>query len=220
MSRNLTQDMISETQKSHIRPVVFVYFDIASDPIAFWSGAGVVSGATSPDAAFNALTFLDGKDVIGVSDAIEDNNIGGQLTVSLRADDLDEVSLRQFVRDRREWRGRPALVWLGFLDTESNAIIEWPTRMKTGVMTDVSITRSTATVALDIVIDSDLRNSRVGGYRVINHQTLFPTDTFTAFMVELANKPRGFERQSYTPGSGDGPPVDDRERDADRNRLF
>lgn len=198
MSRDLTTTMATAVAQPVIRPVLIAYLDIASDPISMWTGAGTFAPSGSPDAVLNGKMFYPDQSFIDMSDIIEDQGIGGPVTIILKANDLDEDALRQIVRDRRAWRGRSAYMWLGLLNENLNAVLEYPVRIKTGIMTRVVVTRSYGNVNLEITIDADLQNARSAPYRILDHQRIFAGDTFSAFIIELGNKPAGLERPSGT----------------------
>lgn len=198
MSRELTSAMQTALNQPTIRPVLIAYLDILSDPISMWTGAGTFQPTGSADAVLNGKTFHPDQSFADVSDIVEDQGIGGPVTLVLKANDLDEDALRQIVRDRREWRGRAAYLWLGLLNESLNAVHADPVRIKTGVMTRVVVNRSYGNVNLEITVDLDLQNARSAPFRLLDHQRIHAGDTFSSFMIELANKPSGLERSRPT----------------------
>lgn len=197
MSRDLTAAMATAIEQPVIRPVLIAYLDIASDPIAMWTGAGTFLPTGSDDAVLNGKTFYPDQSFIDVSEIVEDQGIGGPVTISLKADELDEDALRQIVRDRRAWRGRNAYLWMGLLNTDLNAVLEYPVRIKTGIMTRVVVNRSYGQVNLEITVDVDLQNAKSAPFRWLDHQRIYDGDTFSSYIIELANKPSGLERPSW-----------------------
>lgn len=198
MSRDLTAAMATAIEQPVIRPVLIAFLDIASDPISMWTGAGTFVPTGSDDAVLNGKTFFPDQSFIDVSEIVEDQGIGGPVTLILKANDLDEDSLRQIVRDRQEWRGRRAFMWLGLLNEDLNAVLEYPVRIKSGIMTRVVVSRSYGGVSLEITVDEDLQNAASAPFRLLDHQRIFAGDTFSSFIIELGNKPAGLERPSGT----------------------
>jgi hypothetical protein len=95
-------------------------------------------------------------------------------------------------------------VWLGIYDEDGKTVLSEPTRIKTGILAEAQIIRSTGEAALQFSIDSDLQNARSAALRYVEHQNIFEGDTFSSYMVDLANKPGGFVRGALGGGSGGG----------------
>jgi hypothetical protein len=216
MTRPMSTAMQNALNAQVIRPVLIAFMDIASDPITMWTGPGAFAPTGSGDSVLDGKTFLSAESVADVSDIQEDQGIGGPVTILLKANDLDADALRQFVKDRRAWRGRPAYLWMGLFDSTAVAVISSPIRIKTGIMTRVSVVRSTEDVFIELVIDSDLQNARSAKFEWIDHQRVYPDDRFSSFILELANKPAGLERSRAVE-----PAYWDREFDSDgfRNQM-
>lgn len=194
MSRDLTASMLSAIEAPVIRPVLIAYLDIASDPIAMWTGAGTFQPTGSADAVLNGKSFSPASAFADMSEILENEGIGGPITVILRGHSLDADALRQIVRDRRQWRGRKAYFWLGLLNEQLNAVYEYPVRIKTGIMTRVVVSRGTDDVSIELTVDEDLQNAKTAAFRLTDHARIHSGDTFSAFVIELANKPGGLER--------------------------
>lgn len=186
-----------------IRPVLIAYLDIASDPIAMWTGVGTFQPVGSPDAALNGKSFLPENAFADMSEVLENDGIGGPITIVLQGHSLDEAALRQIVRDRRQWRGRKAFVWLGLMNEQLNAVYEWPVRIKTGIMASVQVRRGTDDVSIELVVDEDLQNAKTAAFRLTDHARIHDGDTFSSFVTELANKPNGLERPRTVAGVAD-----------------
>ena len=200
MTRPMTAAMQTALNQQVIRPVLIAFMDIVSDPITMWTGPGAFAPTGSGDSVLDGKTFLSAESVADVSDIQEDQGIGGPVTILLKANNLNQDALRQFVRDRRAWRGRPAYLWMGLFDSTAVGVIASPIRIKTGIMARVSIVRSTESVFIELVIDSDLQNARSAKFELIDHQRIYSNDRFSSFILELANKPAGLERPRSTQG--------------------
>lgn len=196
MTRDMTGAMQTALGLKTIRPVIIAYLDIASDPIAMWTGQGTFLPSGTADSVLNGKTFYPEDAFSDMSEISEDQGIGGPVTVSLKANSLDEDAMRQMVRDRSQWRGRNAYIWMGLYSEGFAAVVADPVRIKTGVMTEVIIKRSAGDVSIDITIDTDLQNAQSAPFRWTDHQRIYSDDQFSAFVHELANKPAGLERQN------------------------
>ena len=196
MTRPMTSAMQTALTSKTIRPIIIAYLDIASDPISMWTGQGTFLPSGTADAILNGKTFYPEQAFADMSEVSEDQGIGGPVTVSLKANSLDEDALRQIVKDRREWRGRPAYIWMGLYAEGFASVIADPVRIKTGIMTQVIVKRAGGDVSIDITIDADLQNAQSAPFRWTDHARIYSTDQFSAFVHQLANKPAGLERQS------------------------
>lgn len=210
MSRDLTSETTQALQQPSVRPVLIGRLDILNDPIYSWTGPGLFVPTGSGDSALDGNTYDPAEAFIDISVIQEDQGIGGPVTITAKAHLRDEPLLRQLVRDRREWRGRPAYLWLGLLNEAEDAVIPHPTRIKTGVMTNMLIRREAEAASVEVLIDTDLGNARSAEFRWIDHSRYQENDTFASYILRLANKPRGFERGNYNvPGpAGGGRPSD------------
>ena len=203
--RDLTAGMQTAVQAGVIRPVLIGRLDILTDPVISWTGPGVFAPTGTGDAALDGQTFLALEPWLEMSPISEDQGIGGPVTLSLTGHDLVAEALRQVVRDKRQWRGRKAWLWLGLLDADEKSVIGAPTRIKTGVITSLATVRNKETAEVRVTIDEDLGNARSAPYRWLDHGRLFPSDTFSAYIIKLANKPGGFgSGGSATPSGGGG----------------
>lgn len=204
MARDLTAGMVTALRSNVIRPVLLVHLDIASDPLTAWTGPGIFAPTGTPDAALNGLTFINAAPISEISEITEDQGIGGPVTITAAGHDIDESLLRQVVRDARQWRGRKAYLWLGLMNTDEATAIVSPTRIKTGVMSAMRVGREGDTANVTVTIDRDLGRARGAPFRWIDHAQLFPADTWSTFVIELANKPEGLTDYILNrPGNGD-----------------
>lgn len=194
MLRDMSGDMQNAVSGAIFRPVLIGYLDIMTDPVQMWTGPGTFGPSGTPDTILNGKLFTPFESFVDVSDIKEDDGIGGPVTILLKGADLDETALRQIVRDRRQWRGRAAYLWLGILNTAENAVLSYPIRIKTGVMTRFLVSRAPQGVSLELTVDEDLGGAKSAPFRITDHREVYPTDTFSAYLVQLANKPQGLEQ--------------------------
>lgn len=201
---DLTEDMQAAVESKTFRPVVIAYLDILGDPIAMWTGNGDFAPSGGTDPVLNGKVYYRSESFANISEIQQDESIGAPVVITLKANDLDESALRQVIRDKRRWLGRKAYVWLGIYDEDGKTVLSEPIRIKTGILAEAQIIRSTGEAALQFSIDSDLQNARSAALRYVEHQNIFEGDTFSSYMVDLANKPGGFVRGALGGGSGGG----------------
>ena len=199
---DLTDDMQNAVEQKTFRPVVIAYLDILGDPIAMWTGNGDFAPSGGSDPVLNGKVYYRSESFASVSEIQQDEGIGAPVIVTLKANDLDESALRQVIRDKRRWLGRKAYIWLGVYDEDGKTVLSEPTRIKTGILAEAQISRSTGDVSLQFSIDSDLQNAKSAPLRYVEHQKIFEGDLFSSFIIELANKPSGFIRSGVSGGSG------------------
>jgi hypothetical protein len=214
MSRELTPTMETALAERSVRPVLIGRLDIVGDPVFAWTGPGIFAPTGSGDAALDGIIFDPADSFVNISAVTEDQGIGGPVTITATANAEDEPLLRQVVRDRRQWRGQPAYLWLGLLNADESAVLNHPTRIKTGVITNMIVNREADSVGIDVVIDADLGNSQSAPFRITDHRRFYPDDDFTRFMINLGNRPRPPERGSS--GGGAGGPVFNIDLDRER----
>lgn len=201
MSRSLNAQTATALQERIVRPVLIGRLDILDDPVYSWTGPGLFAPTGSGDTALDGNTYDPSEAFIEISAIKEDQGIGSPVTISAKAHLRDEPLLRQVVRDRRQWRGRPAYLWLGLLDENENAVVPYPTRIKTGVMTNMLIRREPEIAQIEIVIDTDLGNARSADFRWVDHSRYHPDDTWSSYILKLANRPLGAERGDVGPSN-------------------
>lgn len=208
MLRDLTSGMSTNLQSGVIRPVLIGRLGFVSDPIISWTGPGIFAPSGSGDPALDGQTFAPMLPALKMTPIQEDMGIGQPVTLAVTGNDLDDPALRQVVRDKRQWLLKKAYLWLGLLDADEHSVIADPVRIKTGYMTEIETERKDKTNEVRVTIDEDLGNARSAPFRWIDHTRLFPSDTFSTFIIKLANKPRGLESSDVnnTGGSGAGDP--------------
>lgn len=190
----VTAAMTTALQEPIVRPVLIIRLDIVTDPIIAWTGPGIFAPTDTGDAALDGQTFSPVAPFMDMSTINENQGIGGPVTLVATGHDLDEEILKQVVRDKRAWRGKKAWLWLGLLNSDENTVVDDPVRIKTGVIVQMLVDRKKDSASVSVVIDVDLGNAVSAPFRWIDHPRLFSSDTFSTFVVKLANKPQGLER--------------------------
>jgi hypothetical protein len=196
MLRDMSVAMQTAVDGPVFRPVLIAFLDIQTDPIGMWTGVGTLMPSGTPDSIINGKTFYPLSAFIDVSEIKEDDGIGGPVTVRLKGARLDEDALQQVVADKRQWQGRSAYLWLGIYNAQLNAVLEYPIMVKAGILTRVRVMRSIDSVSVDFTIDEDMGDASGVPFFITNHREFYPSDTFSAYMVKLANKPGGLESSS------------------------
>ncbi len=199
VGRSLTGGMVTGLEAKVIRPVLIARFDIVTDPLIAWTGPGTFAPDMSGDPKLDGQVFVNLAPLLELSDVTEDQGIGGPTGITVTGHDLDEDLLQQIVKDKRQWRGQPAWLWMGLMNSDEATVIADPTRIKTGVMTQMIVKRDAAGATVTVTIDRDLGRARSAPFRWIDHTRLFSLDLWSTFIIDLANQPGGF---TVTPLSG------------------
>ncbi len=198
--RDLTSAMQTALSDRVIRLVLIGRLDIATDPVTAWTGPGIFAPSSTGDSALDGQIFVAMAPFEGLTDILEDQGIGGPVTLTLTAHDLDFDILQQVVRDARQWRGRKAWLWLGLLDEDEATVIANPARIKTGIMSEIIIERTDTGSVAHVTIDKDLGYAKSAPFRWLDHASFYATDTWSSFIVQLANKPQGID--TFNKGRG------------------
>ncbi len=208
--RDITAGMVTGLEAGVVRECLIGRFDILSDPLTAWTGPGTLAPTSTGDPALDGQIFINLAPYFGLTEVIEDQGIGGPITLTVSGHDLDEDILRQIVRDQREWRGRSAWLWLALLNADEATIITSPMRIKTGVMTQMMVHRDKDGATVGITIDQDLGRAQGAAWRWIDHPRLFAADTFSSFVIPLSNRPQGLGDPNI---NNNGPDFDDNDTD-------
>ncbi len=191
MARDITAGMVTALEAGTVRQTLLGRFDILTDPLIAWTGHGTFAPSATGDAALDGQIFVNMAPFIEMTDIVEDQGIGGPVTMVVSGHDLDFELLKQIVNDKREWRGRSAWLWLGLLNVDEATVVSDPTRIKTGVMTQMTVKRDATGATVAVTIDKDLGRALDVPWRWLDHARLFPADTWSSFILELSNKPEG-----------------------------
>lgn len=190
--RPIDAAMKTALQAGTVRPVLIARLDILTDPVIAWTGPGVFSPSATGDAALDGQIFTSFLPALDITSILEDQGIGGPVSFVLTGHDLNETGLQQIVKDKRQWRGRKAWLWHGLLLSDEETVIANPIRVRTSLMVSMIIRRSDESYSLTVILDKDLGRAQGSPFRLIDHARLFPSDTWSTFILKLANKPGGF----------------------------
>ncbi len=202
--RDITAGMVTALEAGTVREVLIGRFDILTDPLVAWTGPGTFAPTGTNDPALDGQVFLGMAPYIELADVVEDQGIGGPTSITISGHDLDEELLRQIVRDKRTWRGRGAWLWLGLLNVDEATVVADPVRIKTGIMSAMAISRDEEQASVTVTIDRDLGRAQGALFRWLDHTRVFSADTWSTFIVQLANQPEGITDRSLTRGRGGG----------------
>lgn len=204
-NRDMTSAVETALQGSNLTLVLIGRLDFDGDPIKSWTGPGTFAPSGSGDAALDGQTFDPLAPFISITEISEDQSIGGPTTLQLAGHDLDEEALIQAVKNKNAWRGKPAYLWIGILNADEYTVLADPVRIKTGVMTNIRTNRGEDGASVSVTIDRDLGNAKAAPFRWVDHPRFYSADTFSSFVVKLANKPKGLGRggvPEIAPGFG------------------
>ena len=211
-----------------VRPVHIGFFDIKDDPIYGWTGPGLFAPTGTGDLDLDDNVFESAAGAIDVTEFHEDQGIGSALSLTFAVGEeyggwiLGQSQLGidalgdpkgsiwdQIVIDRRQFLGRKAVIWLGFLNSDESGVLSDIQRMFTGVMVQASASRRTGSgTTITLKCDQDLQKANVPPSLIVDHQNFYSGDAFSSYMADLARGPvsgavsNPFARSSNTTSSG------------------
>lgn len=179
-------------QSGILEPVIICRLDVLGDPVLSWSGPGNFAPSGTGDQALDGHVFSSVSGVpVEISDFSQTGNISEPVRIELPAHDLDQVLLRQVIRDNRVWQGRKAWLWLGLLDTDQAGLVGAPIRIYTGYITSINVSINDEESIASVTLDQDLQRSSSRPFRWTEHANIFPGDTASTYVHGLFNRPTG-----------------------------
>lgn len=180
---------------AEVRPVTVGFLDIHTDPVRGWTGPGTFAPTGTGDTDLDGFTFSSVEGAVEISDFIDNQDIGGEVTVSYAAGEMaDEEVFQQLIVDRRAWFGRRAKFWRFFLAADEGSVGSEFYTLFNGVMVGAGISRQAGGPSvISIRCDQDIQKARpVPPARWIDHQRFYTFatspvtfDTATSFMNDL-----------------------------------
>jgi hypothetical protein len=199
MSRALSAPMQTAVAAAVIRPCLVARLDIAGDPVTAWTGPGNFAPTGTGDTSLDGQTFVPTDSLIDLSSIMENQGIGGPVTITMAGASLNLDMLKQVIRDKRVWQGRNTWLWLALLSADESTVVANPTRIKTGVISSIVINRVGLATTVSVTIDKDLGRSRGAPFRWTDHPRIYSADTFSTYVKMLANKPAGLDASDIRP---------------------
>lgn len=179
MSRSLTGAVQAEIAKQAVREAAFAKLAFDSGDMNVWSGVGTRS--------------WNGEDWIGVGSLgqlspIEETSeiraTGLQLELSAVPSDQIAVALAE------PYQGRPATVWVGFVD-DADALIADPVQLFAGRMDTMEIDDGAEAARIQIACENrliDLERPRERRYTDQDQQAEYPGDVGFEYVPSLQDK--------------------------------
>ena len=222
VARSATIEAILGAQTVH--PVHIGRFYIKDAEVLGWTGPGIFTPTGTGDIDLDDEVFVSAEGVIEASDILENQGIGAEVSFKFAVSEdiagwIWGVStwgsassfwgnpggpvFDQIIQDRRPYLGRRAVVWLGFLSDDESEVLPEIQRVFTGVMTSVGMQRGTGQASMvTLTCDQDTQKAFLAPARWLDHQSFYPGDTGSSFIVDLA---RGSIGGAATVGSGQNP---------------
>lgn len=178
--RTLTTTVQSELERDTVLPALFVELLFDSGPLRLWSGLG--------NATINGETYT-GTGTLGTISEIEES--AGDVRASSVAMTLSGIpSSYLSIGLAEQFQGRPASIWLAFLDA-AGAIMPDPIRVFKGRMDYPALEENGDTAKITVFAEShliDLERPRIRRYTDEDQRELYPGDTGLRFITALQNK--------------------------------
>src|SRR5690606_11127974 len=138
-------------------------------------------------------TFLEIDSAIDISEITQDRGIGQPVTITFSAGNMDqEAVVDELVKDRRNFLGRKAKLWLFFLNADEDSVLPEFTVLFSGVMVAAETQRQVGRPAvISVTCDQDLQHAETAPVRWIDHMLFYPDDTWSSFITDLSRGPIG-----------------------------
>lgn len=176
-----------------VRPVIAGLLDIKDAPIRGWTASGAFVPTETGDDDLDGNTFLEIDSAIDISEITQDRGIGQPVTITFSAGNMDqEAVVDELVKDRRNFLGRKAKLWLFFLNADEDSVLPEFTVLFSGVMVAAETQRQVGRPAvISVTCDQDLQHAETAPVRWIDHMLFYPDDTWSSFLTDLSRGPIG-----------------------------
>ena len=144
MSRTISADMIAESKKSELAPILLAQVGFSSGIVYAWTGYG--------DLVWNGHTYL-GVGTMGSVEAVTDTSDLSAQGMAFTLEGISTSSLSLAIGDAAQ--GLPAKLWLGAL-TSAGVLIPSPVLIFSGLTDVPKITESGETAAVTIMCENKL----------------------------------------------------------------
>ena len=168
MARALSAAMLAAIAAGTIRPVLIVKIGTTGADINLWTGIGDI---THLGETYNGVGSLGGVSPVQETQNLEATGMSFTLT------GIDSAMVSAILGSMRY--GRPAKMWLGLIDIDTNLLVDAPTKMFVG-LTDVPSMEDGAEFAtISITAENrlaDLERPRSRRYTTEDQKLTDPTD--------------------------------------------
>lgn len=177
MARELTAEMIAAITAGTVRPVMIAKIGTAGADVLVWTGIG--------NLVFDGDTYLGIGKFGGVSATEESTDLqAAGMNFSLSGVPSEYISIAlQSIR-----HGKQALLWLGLLDMTTNALIDRPIQMFSGLTDVASIDEGVLNSTIQISAENrliDLERPRIRRYTLEDQQIDDTTDLGFEYVQSL-----------------------------------
>lgn len=176
MSRDLSAEMEAAARAIVARPVVFVELVYATETWRAWSGVGTRS--------WNGSQWL-GVGSLGAISAMQETTDLRVPQVTLQLSGVDPEIVRKAVTDRSEYFNRPARIYVGFRQQNSEAVVVSPALWYAGTMDRLSHSDNGQAAVIEMIVVNemaDLERARVRRYQHQDQIKEYPSDKFFEYL--------------------------------------
>lgn len=177
MARSLDASFEAATLATLVRPILFVELAFSSGAVRVWSGLG--------DFAWNGATWTGAGTLMGIS-AIEETEEVRSAGITLTLSGVPNVMLSVALAE--PYQGRPCVVHIGALDTNTNALIGSPYAVFKGRMDQMTIDEGPETSTIALSAESrlvDLERARERRYDHQDQQLVAQGDKFFEYVPSI-----------------------------------
>lgn len=193
----------SEAEAVVVRPVWFVYLDIADDPLKMWTGPMGITLSSTGDSTLDG-DWLSSSGLADIGEIVEDENGSGPTRLEMSGVDPALPLFKQVIADGRVWRRRRAVIWLSYMN-DAGALAYTPQRQKVGRMDDLRMVQGEDSALITLNIEGfAARSGDALGTRYSEQRDIDPTDKSQDWVHDLANKRADIGSTGQTAASGGG----------------
>jgi len=193
----------SEAEAIIVRPVWFVFLDIASDPLKMWTGPIDITLSSTGDSTLDG-DWISSSGLADIGEIVEDEDGSGPTRLEMSGVDPALPLFKQVIADGRLWRRRRAIIWLSYMN-DAGALAYTPQRQKIGRMDDLRMVQGEDSALITLNIEGfAARSGDALGTRYIEQRDIDATDKSQDWAHDLANKKAdiGSTGQAVTGGGG------------------
>jgi hypothetical protein len=180
MTRSLSTANEAASQAAVIAPVGFVKLEFDSGPVCFHTHLGPIT--------WGGDTYTGAGDLGTIAPVEEDTELA-RSTLNLTLSGLNAAIVSIALAEH--YQGRPASLYLGYLDPATMQLVDTPTLLYKGRMDTASITRNNGEVSVTLSVESRFAawdRPRVRRYNNADQQARYPGDRGLEFVEQATER--------------------------------
>lgn len=179
MARTVASTIVSEITGAVVRPILLAELEFDSGVVRVWNGVGTLTISGNPFTGIGNLGSIS-----PVTETAQVKSTGLDMTLSAIDSDLLSIAMTE------DYQERNATLWLGFMDTSTNAYID-RIQMFKGRMDVMTIEESGDQSVISLSTESilvGLERARERRFTDQDQKSQYPTDLGFEFVTSLQQK--------------------------------